>query len=107
MKIFSKYIWLSNFIFIFGASAGEFSGNIENIQVGPDGHAVIKIVNAPTHSCGGALDWYSLGIKGQDIKTELMLSVALAAYMGGKSIHVWTTDHNCADGIEKIDYLRM
>jgi hypothetical protein len=87
-------------------SARNFSGKIIDLVAWSDGHAAISIENAPDNGCT-QLKYYSLGVKGQDIKAEPMLSIALTAYIGGHPVQISTFDGMCQGGQEKIHQLRL
>jgi hypothetical protein len=90
----------------FSASARVVTGKIADLITWQDGHTVIKIQGGPVNGCSSQY-YYSLGIKGTDIKAEPMLSVALAAYLAGKTVTISTNDASCQGGEEKVAYLKV
>jgi hypothetical protein len=87
-------------------SARVVTGKIVDLVSWLDGHSVIKIENGPVNGCAGQY-YYSLGVRGQDVKAEPMLSIALAAYMADKSVQLSTSDGVCQGGEEKITNIRV
>lgn len=107
MKLIYKLLFIGFLFSICNVSyARTFSGKIIDMVTWSDGHTAIKIENGPNNGCS-QIQYYSLGVKGQDPKAEPMLSVALAAYMAGRSVQVSTTDGVCQGGQEKITQLKL
>jgi hypothetical protein len=88
------------------ALARDVTGKITDLITWSDGHSFIKIENGPVNGCSSQY-YYSLGVKGQDVKAETMLSVALAAYMGNRSVHLVTNDGSCQGGQEKLVAIQL
>jgi hypothetical protein len=88
------------------AFARDVTGKIVDLITWSDGHSFIKIENGPINGCSSQY-FYSLGVKGQDVKAENMLSVALAAYMGNRNVHLVTADGSCQGGQEKIVAIQL
>lgn len=88
------------------ASARVVTGKIIDLTTWQDGHTVIKIQNGPVNGCSSQY-FYSLGVNGTDIKAESMLSVALAAYLAGKTVTISTNDASCQGGEEKVAYIKV
>jgi hypothetical protein len=97
----SKILILLMALFTGPVLARTVTGEISVLTTWSDGHSVIKIENGPINGCP-AQYYYSLGVKDQDVKAGPMLSIALAAYMGGKPVHITTSDALCQGGEEKI-----
>lgn len=90
----------------FSVSAREFSGKISNLITWQDGHSIISIENAPDNGCMNK-KFYSLGVKGKDVKAEPMLTTALAAYLSGRTVRITTENGGCQGGEEKIIYIQV
>ena len=91
---------------ISNANARTLSGKIVDMVTWSDGHTAIRIENGPQNGCTSP-DYYSIGVIGQDVKAEPMLSVALAAYISGRSVNLATADGVCQGGQEKVTALRL
>jgi hypothetical protein len=87
-------------------SARTVSGKIDGLITWLDGHTVIRIQNGPQNGCLGG-NWYSLGVKGQDVKAEPMLSVALAAYLANRTVTIVSQDGVCQGGEEKLTNIQI
>jgi len=88
------------------ASARQLTGKIIDLIGWSDGNTAIKIQNGPINGCSGQY-YYSLGIKGQDVKAEAMLSIALTAYTTNRSVTLSTSDGVCQGGQEKINAIQL
>ena len=88
------------------ASARNVSGKITDLMVWNDGHVLIKIENEPINGCPSQY-YYSLGKQGTNAYTDGMLSVALTAYVSGKSVHISSADGTCIGGEEKVMYIKL
>ena len=88
------------------ASARVVTGKINDLMVWNDGHVLIKIENGPINGCSGQY-YYSLGKQGTNPYTDGMLSVALAAYVSGKTVTISSSDAVCVGGEEKVIYIKL
>jgi hypothetical protein len=87
-------------------SARMITGKIVDMISWDDGHTFIKIENGPTNGCSDQYS-YSLGVRGLDVKAESMLSIALSAYIAGRSVTIVTEDGSCQGGQERIRFIQL
>lgn len=102
-----RVFWaVSLLVFTSQVLARDVTGKITELISYSDGHSFIAIENGPANGCTD-LYHYSLGVKGQDVKAENMLAIALSAYMAGKPVHISTSDGDCQGGQEKITFIKL
>ena len=88
------------------AFARDVTGKIANLVSWKDGHSWVVIENGPANGCSDAYS-YSLGTWGQDARAQNMLSVALAAFMAGRSVHLSTANGVCDGGQEQVTFIEL
>lgn len=108
MKKFNQlaFTLITLFFLISNVQARDMTGNITDLLSWLDGHSVIRIENGPKNNCWNP-NYYSLGVRGQDVKAPNMLSIALAAIMQQKPVHINTVDGSCQGGEEKITFISI
>lgn len=93
------------FVFL-PAHAADISGKIVDLVVWNDGHSFIKLESNHVNGCPSQ-NYYSLGRKSIDVKTDPMLSVALAAYLSNRTVTISSVHGDCQGGQEKLTNIRL
>ncbi len=105
-EIIASLVFSVLMFFSVPAFSKTFTGVIGEVMVYFDGHAIIRVDGGPTHNCGAG-NYYSIGINGQNVKMEGMLSIALVAYATGAQVEVISQDGACQGGEERVGRLRL
>jgi hypothetical protein len=91
---------------VVSAHANDITGKIVELVTWHDGNSVIRLDNGPINGCPSKY-YYSLGLKGQDVKADPMLTLALAAYMSNRTVTISSSHGTCQGGEEKLTNIRI